>query len=406
MVALFALQRASIKDDEWQDWADHRLWGTLDFPPPVSMTYARQLRILAKQLAGNAASLVGPSPDLNATLDGLSGADVFVFFVESYGAVAYDRPEFRQTLVADRERLAQAVATSGRHVVSGFVESPTFGGGSWLAHISLLSGIDVRDEDTNQILLTQERDTLVQTFARRGYRTVAVMPGLQRDWPEGGFYRFDRIYPEEALEYKGPQFGWWDVPDQYSLAKLDALELARTGRTPVFAFMAGVSTHTPFSPTAPFQPDWQKLMTPTPYTTEAMYEAFEHVPDWLNLGPSYIRALQYVYASVGSYVQRQGARDSVIVILGDHQPPAMVSGQGASWDVPVHIISNRTDVLERLKRHGFVDGVEPPRASLTRMHGLTPWLLEAFSAVQTNGGQRLPAPSPSPAPASGSSGIP
>ena len=58
-----------------------------------------------------------------------------------------------------------------------------------------------------------------------------------------------------------------------------ALELARTGRTPVFAFMAGVSTHTPFSPTAPFQPDWQKLMTPTPYTTEAMYEAFEHVPE-------------------------------------------------------------------------------------------------------------------------------
>ena len=50
--------------------------------------------------------------------------------------------------------------------MSAFVESPTFGGSSWLAHISLLSGIEVRDPDTNAKLMTAHRDTLVRAFGR------------------------------------------------------------------------------------------------------------------------------------------------------------------------------------------------------------------------------------------------
>ena len=45
--------------------------------------------------------------------------------------------------------------------MSAFVESPTFGGSSWLAHISLLSGVEIRDEDTNVLLMSAKRDTLV-----------------------------------------------------------------------------------------------------------------------------------------------------------------------------------------------------------------------------------------------------
>ena len=99
--------------------------------------------------------------------------------------------------------------------MSAFVESPTFGGNSWLAHVSLLSGIEVRDEDTNVLLMAQKRDTLVTTFARRGYRTLAIMPGLQESWPEGTFYGFNDIYDGERLDYHGPPFGWWTIPDQF-----------------------------------------------------------------------------------------------------------------------------------------------------------------------------------------------
>ena len=230
------------------------------------------------------------------------------------------------------------------------------------------------------MLLTQKRDSLVTTFSRRGFRTVAMMPGLQRDWPEGGFYGFDDIYGERRLDYKGPQFGWWVVPDQFSLLQLDTFEFDKTNRPPTFAFMAGVSTHTPFSPTAPYQPDWPVLYTKQPYPGPAIDEAYEYQPDWLNLGPSYVRAMQYVYASLGGYVKRRPDRDFVMIVLGDHQPPALVTGQGAPWDVPVHVIASRPEVLASFEASGFKPGVDPTRPVLGRMHTLTPMILKALSA--------------------------
>ena len=109
--------------------------------------------------------------------------------------------------------------------MSAFVESPTFGGNSWLAHISLLSGLEIRDEDANVLLMRSKRDTLISAFGRRGYRTIAVMPGLQQSWPEGIFYGFNAIYDGETLDYKGPPFGWWTIPDQFAVARLDAAEI-------------------------------------------------------------------------------------------------------------------------------------------------------------------------------------
>ena len=134
-------------------------------------------------------------------------------------------------------------------MVSAYVESPTFGGNSWLAHISLLSGFGIRDEDANVLPMAQKRDTLVTAFARRGYRTVAMMSGLQQSWPEGVFYGFDVIYDGERLRYRGPPFGWWTIPDQFAAARMDAAEVApvdRPARAPVFVFFPTTGTHTLF----------------------------------------------------------------------------------------------------------------------------------------------------------------
>lgn len=67
-----------------------------------------------------------------------------------------------------------------------------------------------------------------------------------------------------------------------------------------------------------------------------------------------------------------------MILIGDHQPPALVSGEGASWDVPVHIISNRTEILDRLIAQGFHSGLDPGSAPLGKMHELLPILLDAF----------------------------
>ena len=108
--------------------------------------------------------------------------------------------------------------------------------------------------------MAQARDTLVTTFARQGYRTVAAMPGNSHPWPEGAFYRFDEIHDRAKLNYRGPKFGWWYVPDQFTLARLDALEIAPRVRKPVFVVLPTISTHAPFGPTA--RPvSWPRLLT-------------------------------------------------------------------------------------------------------------------------------------------------
>ncbi len=80
----------------------------------------------------------------------------------------------------------------------------------------------------------------------------------------------------------------------------------------------------------------------------------------------------------GGYRRARGDRAFVMILIGDHQPPALVSGEGAPWDVPVPVITNRRPVLDRLLAHGFRAGLAPTRPVLGRMHAMLPVLLEAF----------------------------
>ncbi|MBI4262890.1 MAG: sulfatase-like hydrolase/transferase [Acidobacteria bacterium] len=359
-------------------FAGVRVLEAIRISEPVTRVYVQQARQLAYELSGAGVRALGPARPIESNLAHVADADVFLVFVESYGAVSWDRPALVEALAASRARLEADIRHTGRRVVSAFIESTTFGGESWLAHISLLTGTEVRDQDTNVRLMGQQRDTLVTAFARQGYRTVAIMPGLQRGWPEGAFYGFDDIYDAYRLEYRGPPFGWWDITDQFALGRLDALEIARRNRPPVFVFFPTISTHTPFTPTPPYQPDWSRVLTPTPYEAEELDRAWSQPPDWLNLGPGYAQALDYLHASIGGYLRLRADRDFVIVLIGDHQPPAMVTGEGAPWDVPAHVIASRGRVLDRLLERGFREGLQPQRPVAATMHGLLPILLHAF----------------------------
>lgn len=345
--------------------------------PPVSISIAEELLEFAGDAWTRAERALPPPASVRSDLARVRGADVVLLFVESYGITSWERPEFQPTLAPARTALRRAIADTGRSVVTGVVESTTFGGESWLAHISLLTGTEVRDSDINRRLMAERRDTLVTTFARAGYRTVAVMPGLHAPWPEGGFYGFDRIYGAPDLDYKGPPFGWWDVTDQFVLARTDELTRA-TGAPPLFLFFPTISTHTPFTPVPPYQPDWSRLLTPTPYDEDDLVKAYDATPDWSNLGPDYARALAYMHETLSGYLRRHETRDLVMIVVGDHQPPALVSGEGASWNVPVHVIASRPAVLDRLRGHGFQDGLSPHGPALGRMDTLMPILLDAF----------------------------
>ena len=369
MVAMFAAQQLGRHFDTEARYAT-----------PVLQTYARQARLVAGALG--ASHTLPPSPPMDADLARVRGVDVFLIFIESYGAIAFERRDMAPQLQAGRAALDAAIHGTGRDVVSAFVESPTFGGSSWLAHLSLMSGIDVRDPGTNARLMTEQRATLVTNFTRAGHRTVALMPGLRQLWPEGAFYGFDDIYGASRLDYRGPEFGWFAVPDQFSLARLDALERGAPSRAPRFLFFPTISTHFPFIPTPPYQPDWSRMLLAHPFDGPSIVRAYAQQPDWTHFGPGYVNAIAYDYATLAGYLRLRADRDVVMVLLGDHQPAAAVSGDKATWDVPVHVIASRPEVLDALRERGFRSGLTPARPSLGRMHTLLPVLQEAFSAPQ------------------------
>ena len=348
------------------------------FATPVVPTFANQARLLAVEISGAGVRALVPPPPIDSTFHRVEGADVFAILFESYGAASWDRPELAAALAPSRTQLEFDIRDTGREVVSAFAESPTFGGGSWLAHVSLLSGVEVRDDETNVRLMAQRRDTMVTPFTRHGYRAVAIMPGMQQSWPEGEFYGFQDIYGAEKLDYTGPKFGWWDLTDQFAIARMDALVVAPEPRSPVFVFLPTVSTHTPFAPTPPYQPDWGRMLQKRPYDWVPLEAAWSDLPDWENLGPSYARSVAYTYASLGGYLQLRSDRDIVMIVIGDHQPPALVTGAGASWEVPVHVITSRRDILDRLVKRGFRKGLAPQHPSIAKMHELMPIFFDAF----------------------------
>jgi hypothetical protein len=250
-----------------------------------------------------------------------------------------------------------------------------------------MTGVEVRDQYAYTSLMASTRETILANFKRRGYRAVGLMPGMRQPWPEGAFYGFDTIYGRDALEYKGPEFGWWSIPDQYALAKLDALERGSGPRAPVVAFFPTSTTHAPFGPVAPYQPDWARVLTPHPYDAGDVERAMAALPDLTNLAPSYVRAMAYDLETLAGYIRYQ-ADDPVIIVIGDHQPPSAVSGRGASWRVPVHVITGRRHLFARLLEHGFREGLDPVKPSLGPMHALVPTFLDVFDAPDG----RTPAP--------------
>lgn len=367
LIATFALQQATSFASAQPAFAD-----------PATGAYLRQARyVVAMAATGGASPVLGASPDFGAAdMRGLDGADVVLVFLESYGAVTFDNPAFADALAASRRNLDAAVSDAGRELISAYVASPTFGASSWLAHLSLLTGVKVTDQYEYTSLMASSRDTIVKAFSRGGYRTVALMPGMRQPWPEGAFYGFDVIYGRDLLAYQGPEFGWWGIPDQFALARLDALERSSASRPPLFAVFPTSTSHAPFGPVPPFLPEWSRALQKDGYRPEDVASATP--PDLTDLAPSYLRSIAYSYDTLAGYIRTHAGENLVMVVIGDHQPPAAVSGRTATHDVPVHVIASHPGLLRHLRASGFYDGLAPVRPGAGDMHALVPVLLEAF----------------------------
>ena len=356
---------------------------------PVIPTYARQTQILLTAFSPQrlervlppshtlAAALQAPP---GAALGALAGRDVYLIFMESVGAVVHDNSKAVAALAVTRQRFELDVQAGGRQLVSAFVRAPTFGGASDLSHLSLLSGIDLKDPLRHDLLLTSRRPTLGTLFKAQGYQIFGLYPALSWDWPEQAYYGYDRLEDGRTLGYRGPELGYWKIPDQYTLARFEQLHPRAPGSAPRFVFFSTITCHFPFNPVPPYQPDWHKVLSDEPFDAAAVQRALAEKVDWLNMLPDYLRMVDYTYRWLGGFLRLPEPRETVFILVGDHQPTANVSGEGASWDVPVHIVSRDAALLARFSAQGFAPGLNPPRQPLGGLHDLTAMILKAFAA--------------------------
>jgi hypothetical protein len=147
----------------------------------------------------------------------LHGKDVLVVFLESYGRVVLEDPVFSSSVGPVLEQGSADLAANGLHVQSAFLTSPTVGGISWLAHGTMLSGLRIDSQVRYDSLMMSKRPSLNRLFNNAGWRTVAMMPAISMDWPEGDYFGYDEIFGASDMGYQGKPFNWVTMPDQYVL---------------------------------------------------------------------------------------------------------------------------------------------------------------------------------------------
>ncbi len=323
----------------------------------------------------------------------LRGKNVLVIFVESYGRTVLDNPEFAPHIRPLLERSTRELAEKGFATRSGFLTSPTVGGLSWLAHGTAMSGLWIDNEIRYKSLMVSQRPTLNRLFQQAGWRTVAVMPAITMAWPEGQYYGYDHIYHAHNLGYQGKPFNWVTMPDQYTLAAFHQRELAAESNPPVMAEIALISSHAPWTP-VPQMIDWNAIGDGAVFNSQALSgDSPEEVwKDNARIRLQFRLSIQYALDNLVSYLTKYGDDNLVVLVLGDHQPAPIVTGETSNRDVPVHLIARDPKVMKLVADWSWTESMLPSDdAPVWRMNEVRDRFISAFSTpiesieIKTNG---------------------
>jgi hypothetical protein len=260
------------------------------------------------------------------------------------------------------------------------MQSPTFGGASWLAFGTLESGVWLPDQLRYNHLLISSLAPLATYFNCAEYRSVSVMPGTTLPWPEGDYFGYFRLYYAKDFNYRGPPYGWSPMPDQFVLQTIHAREVENRNK-PLFIRYVLTSTHAPFNRQPRYIEDWDRIGDGSVYHQQEPVTFPNNWPDLTEATEAYLTAMTYEFTLLQNYLAANVDREALWIILGDHQPNAHITGPLADALVPVHVISRSERLLEPFCQAGYIPGIIPrvPREP-KRMDTFLSAFLSAFSS--------------------------
>ncbi|NEN04368.1 hypothetical protein G3T36_00640 [Diaminobutyricibacter tongyongensis] len=318
-----------------------------------------------------------PASDL---LTKLKGKDVIVAFIESYGQVAVQNTSYSAGVDAVLRQGNTDLAAHGYSERSAFLTSSTFGGISWLAHSTLQTGLWIDSQLKYDTVTKGSRFTLSDAFRKAGWQTLSDVPSDTKPWPVGrSFYHFGTELNALNVGYKGPAFSYARIPDQYTWAYLQQHELAQPHK-PLMAEIDFVSSHTPWTPLPHLVP-WSSVGDGSVFDPQPAQGLSPSVvwQDPRHVQQLYGQSIEYTMSSLFSFLTTFDDPNLVLVVLGDHQPAAVVSGTGANHNVPISIISKDSRVIDRISSWNWEPGMLPsPSAPVWRMDAFRDHFLSAY----------------------------
>ena len=322
----------------------------------------------------------------------LRDRDVLIAFVESYGMSAIDDPRYAPVLGPRLDALAERMSAAGLHLASGRLAAPTQGGQSWFSHLSLLSGLWVDNQLRYDLLLADGRETLIDDFRRAGHRTAALMPANTLAWPEGERLGYDEIWTRRDIDYAGPALNWVTMPDQFTWSFLQRRIRRSADPRPLFAELGLISSHAPWTPILPVLDDWDGI------GDGALFERWRDAGEpprelWLDhdrVREQFALSVDYAVHAATGYAERYVDDRTLLIVLGDHQPAPLITGEDATRAVPVHVISGDFALIRPFLEWGFAAGARPDRSQPPAgMDAFRDWFVGAFSAPDEEPAQRV-----------------
>jgi hypothetical protein len=289
--------------------------------------------------------------------------NILLFVVESYGYTAYEKKDHMLILEPLFVSLEAGLRAHGYSIQSNFLLSPVIGGYSWFADSTFLTGQKIKSQKEYEAMLRSETQSMIGIFNEAGYTTVLAAPGTLQPWPEGEeFFGFDRYYYAKDFDYRGPEFSFVHVTDQYTIYKLHQEIMEKRISPPYFIEYLLVSSHAPFNKIPAYIENWETLGDGTVYNTSKNL-SFQNT--WFagkQYTEGYTAAIKYVLTVITEYLNKFIHDGSLVIIIGDHQPKYPVTDKGQPLSVPIHIVCRDRSLLKEFVLYGFTRGFIPSQS--------------------------------------------
>jgi phosphoglycerol transferase MdoB-like AlkP superfamily enzyme len=288
--------------------------------------------------------------------------DVYLIMLESYGSVLYTKEHFQDLYLDFLSAFEEQIKGAGWSATSIFSKAPTWGGGTWISYTNVMLGLSIQEQSQYAALHQAYQQIPYPNMGRylhtQGYEHVWVAPIQRRISPEheaadDNFFGVDRWITLESMNYQGPLYGWGpSPPDQYTFGYIGDYHHAQ--QQPTFLVFLTQNSHYPWKPMPSEVIDWRTFAEMEP-VDDLLKENSEKQIVFRESRQNYINAMAYTLKALGEFITNLDNPDAVIILIGDHQPPA-VSYKGDGYKTMVHIISQDDVFLSNFKKYGFTDG--------------------------------------------------